>query len=447
VAEGDDSFLSPGTRLAHYEILQPVGEGAMGTVYEAHDSSLERTVAIKVLKSELAEDQHTVERFEREARAAARVTHPNLTHIYFVGPDGDRHYFAMEFVPGSTLDEYVDELGAMDVNDAVDVLVQIAKGLRAAHEAGVVHRDVKPANLKLPPDGVVKLTDFGLSKTLTGDMDVTGEGRILGTPRYMSPEQCRGEKVDWRTDVYSLGLVGFFLLTGRHAFDADTIGKLLDEQMNRPLPQLRELRPEVPPKLEKLLRKCCEKDREHRPVSMGRIIARLEDSRPQALDPATIAARGSAFVIDIAVWLAFVGISVGTVLLLTGIQEGEKTPSLFVALLLSTVFFILSNLGMEAWKGTTLGKRAFRLRVVRIDGTPPFFPALVARFLIRLPIVVMFVIPERFQVTHAMINWLQFLSILAGVVCYFALRRRTLSDLVTRTRVIYVGSPVPRERA
>jgi len=447
VADGDDSYLSPGTRLAHYEILGPVGEGAMGRVYEARDLALERTVAIKVLKSELAEDAHTVERFEREARAAARVNHSNLTHIYFVGPERDRHYFAMEFVPGPTLDRRVEENGRMEAGEAIDVLVQLAKGLRAAHAGGVVHRDVKPSNLKLAPDGTVKLTDFGLAKTLTGDLDVTGEGRILGTPLYMSPEQCRGEKVDWRTDVYSLGLVGFFLLTGRHAFDAETIGKLLDEQMNRPLPRIRELRPEVPPKLEKLLRRCCEKDREERPESMEAVIDRLERARPRALDPAAIAARGSAFLIDLGIWIALLGISVGIVFLLTGTLREEPAPAQALAGILATGLFVLTTLGLEAWKGTTPGKRAFRLQVVRMDGTPPFFPALVARFFIRLPIIVLTLVPAVPQRIQLLVNWLQLLSILAGVVCYFALNRRTLSDIVTRTRVVYVGEPVPREKA
>ena len=234
VSDLSASQLPKGTRLAHYEVTALIGEGAMGAVYRAHDTSLDRTVAIKVLRPEIANDGQTIERFNREARAAARVNHPNLTHIYFVGPEEGLHYFAMEFVPGLTLAEHVREHGPMDVEEALDILIQSAQGLGAAHEAGVIHRDVKPSNLQLAPDGVVKITDFGLSKQLTGDLDMTGEGRILGTPRYMSPEQCRGEKMDLRTDVYSLGLLGWFLLSGKPPYDSDSIGRLLDEQMNRP---------------------------------------------------------------------------------------------------------------------------------------------------------------------------------------------------------------------
>ncbi|MEN8149870.1 MAG: serine/threonine-protein kinase, partial [Planctomycetota bacterium] len=164
MSDSSASKLPEGTRLAHYEVTALVGEGAMGTVYRAHDTSLDRTVAIKVLRPEIADEGQVIERFNREARAAARVNHPNLTHIYFVGPEEEHHYFAMEYVPGLTLHEHVENYGPMDVDETLDVLIQAAKGLEAAHAADVIHRDVKPSNLKLAPGGVVKITDFGLSK-------------------------------------------------------------------------------------------------------------------------------------------------------------------------------------------------------------------------------------------------------------------------------------------
>jgi len=440
-ADANASQLPPGTNLAHYEVRGLIGEGAMGTVYTAHDTSLDRTVAIKVLRPEIADEGHTIQRFNREARAAARVNHPNLTHIYFVGPDEDIHYFAMEYVPGPTLSEYVHEHGPLDVDEAIDILVQAAKGLRAAHEAEVIHRDVKPSNMKLAPGGVVKITDFGLSKQLSADLDMTGEGRILGTPRYMSPEQCRGEPMDKRTDIYSLGLVGWFLLTGKPPYDADSIGKLLDEQMNRPLPSLLHEDPDMSPVVQAALEKMCAKKPEDRPADMGEVIALLEAARPRPIEPAPIAIRASAAAVDL-IFTLFVLAIPGFVLHFlqsVGGQDDVGYPG-WLPPVLAAVFLVLTQFGLELWKGTSPAKYAFNLRVVRHDGLKATAGPLALRFLIRFPIVIPMLVPALVIRTQVMFNYVQLAAIGIAVVCFFVFKRRTLSDLVTRTRVIYQGS-------
>jgi len=437
------SELAAGTRLAHYEVRKLIGEGAMGSVYEAHDTSLDRTVAIKVLHPEIAGEGNTVERFNREARAAARVSHPNVTHIYFVGPDDDVRYFAMEHVPGPTLSEYVERYGPLDVDEAIDVLVQAAEGLRAAHRAGVIHRDVKPSNLKLPPDGMVKITDFGLSKQLSGDMDMTGEGRILGTPRFMSPEQCRGEKTDHRTDIYSLGLVGWFLLTGRPPYDADSIGRLLDEQMNAPLPSLLAVDPEMSPLVQDALERMCAKDPGDRPDDMEEVVEILEAARPRPLEPAPIAIRASAVLVDVLLASFILAMSTGLVVLFVGGRELEESHLLWVPGFVTGIFLVLTQLGFEVWKGTSPAKYAFNVRVVRHDGLRAARSALAARFLIRFPAAVVLLVPMLPARIDQLLNLLQLVSIVAGVVCFFLFRRRTLSDILTRTRVIYRGTDRP----
>ncbi len=249
----DDQTLAPGTPLAHYVVRRPIGTGAMGTVYEAHDTALDRTVALKIVNPHLAGDADVAERFAREARAAARANHANLTHVYFVGRAEGRPFYAMEYVPGANLEERVTKSGPLSLGGAVDVLVQAARGLEAAHAEGVVHRDVKPSNLLMLEDGRVKVTDFGLSKSLLADPSATQAGQVMGTPFYMSPEQCRGEATDLRTDVYALGLTGWFLLTGKPAFGGVSLGAVLNDQINKPLPPLSTARTDLSPSVDDVL--------------------------------------------------------------------------------------------------------------------------------------------------------------------------------------------------
>lgn len=440
-APADDPTLHPGTALAHYVVRRPLGTGAMGTVYEAHDTALDRTVALKVVNPHLAGDADVAERFAREARAAARANHANLTHVYFVGKAEGRPFYAMEYVPGVNLEERVAKGGPLALADAVDVLVQAARGLDAAHATGVVHRDVKPSNLLILPDGRVKVTDFGLSKSLLADPSATQAGQVMGTPFYMSPEQCRGDAIDHRTDVYSLGLTGWFLLTGRPAFASPSLGAVLDDQIHKPLPALSTARGDLPPTADAVLRRLCAKDPAARPQSMREVVRLLESIRPRAVRPAPFATRGAAFALDVLL-LAIVASALGFVADHLGAWFGLETGAwawLGFALALAAIA-LTSQWGMERRYGGSVGKLLLGVAVVDANGARPSNATLVARFFLRFPGFVSILVPESGALAGRVdfvLNILQLAAIAAGMICWPLAGRRTLSDVLTRTRVAY----------
>ena len=438
----DDGSLAPGAALAHYVVRRRIGSGAMGTVYEAHDGALDRTVAIKVVNPEFADDAAVVERFTREARAAARANHENLTHVYFVGDAGGRPFYAMEFVPGQNLEDRVATRGPMPLAEALDVLVQAARGLRAAHGVGVVHRDVKPSNLLLLPGGRVKVTDFGLAKSLAGDPGATHAGQMIGTPTYMSPEQCRGAAVDLRTDVYSLGLTAWFLMTGRPAFSGSSLGAVLDAQMNAPLPALADANPAAPRGIDALLARLCAKDPAARPADMEEVVRLLEHERPREVRPAPLMARAAAVGIDL-MTLSFVASGLESGLNALGRWAGVADAFAFEAV--GTVLVVLVAVGLPLWPeirwGRTLGKHLLGLEVVTEDGSRPGPGKVLARFFLRFPGVVEMAIPNSYTILRLAVGGLQLAAVVVGAAFYPYKNRRTLSDVVTRTRVAYRELP------
>ena len=277
--------LSAGQTLSHYEILSPLGAGAMGEVYRAKDTRLGREVAIKVLPDELANDEERLQRFEREARTLASLNHPNVAGIHGVDQEEHVRFLALELVPGEDLETRLSR-GPLQVDEAVEVCRQIAEGLEAAHEAGIVHRDLKPANVRITPEGRVKLLDFGLAKSshplATKEVLTTEVGRILGTPAYMSPEQVRGKPVDRRADIWAFGCILFESLTGRRAFEqaslADLIVAVADGE-----PDWNCLPDDTPVTARRLLERCLTKDIRQRLQAVGEARILLED--PEAAEP------------------------------------------------------------------------------------------------------------------------------------------------------------------
>jgi serine/threonine protein kinase/Tol biopolymer transport system component len=269
-----------------FEILEPLGGGGMGVVYKARDTRLDRVVALKFLPSELILDPEAKRRFLQEARAASALEHPNICTILEVGEIGDgRFYIAMPCYDGETLRKRI-ERGPLPVEEAVEIAEQIARGLAKAHRSGIVHRDVKPANLIVTADGVVKILDFGLAK-LAGAAAVTRSGSSAGTPAYMSPEQARGEEVDHHTDLWSLGVVLYEMLAGRRPFRGEREPAVIYAILNeRPQP-LRELRPEVPAELERIVGKLLAKDLGGRHASADEAFADLRAFRGETLTGTT----------------------------------------------------------------------------------------------------------------------------------------------------------------
>jgi len=228
-----------GTRLGRYEVLSKLGAGAMGDVYLAHDSNLSRTVALKVLPSDVASDEGRMIRFSQEARAISALNHPNIITIHEVAQVDSIHFIAVEFVKGMTLRERLVRKSLTN-KEIVEIAQQVAHALKAAHETGIVHRDLKPENIMVRPDGYVKVLDFGIAKlseqpsipvgtvVVAERVGGTKAGALLGTPSYMSPEQCKGEAdLDARSDIWSLGVVMFEMVTGKVPFKSADFGQLI----------------------------------------------------------------------------------------------------------------------------------------------------------------------------------------------------------------------------
>ena len=273
-----------GRQVGSYQVISLLGVGGMGEVYEARDTKLGRTVAIKVLPAEFIHDPERLARFQREAKMLASLNHPNIATIFGLEQFDGVHYLVMELVPGQTLAERITK-GALPLEEALKLAGQIAEALEAAHEKGVIHRDLKPANVKVTPEGRVKVLDFGLAKTFRDDGEpdlsqaptISEEGRILGTPAYMSPEQARGLSVDKRTDIWAFGCVSFEMLTGRTPFAGQTTSDMLAAVLERE-PDWSRLPEALPANIRRLLQRCLEKDSKRRLRDIGDARVELEES-------------------------------------------------------------------------------------------------------------------------------------------------------------------------
>jgi len=269
--------LPTGSRLGPYEILAPLGAGGMGEVYRARDARLGRDVAIKVLPLELSSDAGRLKRFEKEARSASALNHPNIVTIYEVGSHDEHSYIAMELVDGKTLRELLLPGGGLPMKRAIPIATQVAEGLARAHEAGIVHRDLKPENLMVTRDGLVKILDFGLAKLIfTGEgggvtslptETGTEAGVVLGTVGYMSPEQASGQPADHRSDQFSFGSILYEIACGRRAFQKKTTAETLTAIIREEPEPIGKVRPEIPPPLRWIVERCLAKDPEERYVS------------------------------------------------------------------------------------------------------------------------------------------------------------------------------------
>ncbi|HYE04529.1 MAG TPA: serine/threonine-protein kinase [Planctomycetota bacterium] len=272
----EEDELAPGSVLGGYRIVDRIARGGMGTVYRACQLSMDRVVALKVLPRHLAADPDYARRFEREARVAGGCEHPNLIRVFEVGAADGWSFYAMEHIDGPTLAKLSRSGGPIEEAKAVRWMARLAAALGEAHRAGVVHRDVKPDNILLAPGGEPKLADLGLAKRADGRGDITAAGDVIGTPRFMAPEQARGEALDGRADLYALGATFFRLLTGRHVYEASSPQAVLLKQAREDAPRARTFNPTLSRALDQVLARLLERDRDDRYADADALISDLE---------------------------------------------------------------------------------------------------------------------------------------------------------------------------
>ena len=317
--------LHAGTKLGPYEILAPIGAGGMGEVYKATDTRLDRTVAVKVLPAHLAENPERIERLHREARAISQLSHPHICTLYDVGEQDGIDFIVMEYIEGDTLAARVEK-GALRLETALEVAIQIADGLDAAHRTGIVHRDLKPANVMLATSGV-KILDFGLARLAAGDeavdssdaptrqYDLTSEESLIGTLRYMAPEQLERKPADARADIFAFGVVVFEMLTGRRAFEGDTQASLVSSIMSSSPRAVSAIVPDAPVALDHVVEQCLAKDPHARWQSVLDVrhelswIARGSGAGEVATAPTT-----TGFSVPLALALLVLGLAAGATL-------------------------------------------------------------------------------------------------------------------------------------
>ena len=269
--------LSSTVLSGRYRLESKLGSGGMSTVYLALDEVLDRPVAVKLLHREISEEADQLERFRREARSAARLSHPNLVGVIDAGEDDGRPYIVFEYIDGRTLKRRIQDEGPLPVDEAVAYGIEIGRGLTAAHARKLVHRDVKPQNVLIDPDGRAKVTDFGIARSLESK-GLTATGRVLGTTDYVSPEQAMGEDVDERSDVYSLGVVLYEMLTGDVPFQAETQVGVAMKHVNEPMPDVQAKRPEVSAVVASVVDRATTKDPRDRYNSVAEMVRDLEQT-------------------------------------------------------------------------------------------------------------------------------------------------------------------------
>lgn len=256
-----------------YEILEKIGTGGMSDVYKAKDHKLNRFVATKVLKQEFSENANFVSKFRIEAQAAAGLMHPNIVNVYDVGEENGIYYIVMELVEGITLKKYIEKKARLSVKEAVSIAIQVSMGIEAAHNNHIIHRDIKPQNIIISKEGKVKVTDFGIAKAATSN---TITSNVMGSVHYTSPEQARGGYSDEKSDIYSLGITLYEMLTGRVPFNGETTVAIAIKHIQEEMPSPRDYIPEIPVSVEQIVFKCCQKSPDRRYQSMGELIDDLK---------------------------------------------------------------------------------------------------------------------------------------------------------------------------
>ena len=258
---------------SRYEIIEKIGTGGMSDVYKAKDHKLNRFVAVKVMKQEFSENQSFVDKFRVEAQAAAGLIHPNIVNVYDVGEDRGINFIVMELVEGITLKKYIEKKSRLSGRETISIAIQVCMGIEVAHNNGIIHRDIKPQNIIISREGKAKVTDFGIAKAATSN---TITSNVMGSVHYTSPEQARGGFSDIKSDIYSMGITIFEMVTGRVPFNGETTVAIAIKHIQEEVPSPRSFVPDVPLALDRIVTKCCQKSPDRRYQSMAELIADLK---------------------------------------------------------------------------------------------------------------------------------------------------------------------------
>ncbi len=354
-----------------YRLLRQLGTGGMGTVYEAEETGSGRRVAVKLLNAQAASSSEAMQRFRQEGRLASQIAHPNCVFVLAADEQEGRPYIVMELMPGTTLKDLIEKEGPLPPEQAVAKILDVIDGLQAAHQHGVIHRDVKPSNCFLVHDGRVKVGDFGLSKSLVSDAHLTRSGTFLGTPLFASPEQIKDDPpTDFRTDVYSVAATLYYLLAGQAPFQKSNPAAIMARIVADPAPPLRSVRPEVSPTLDRVVLKGLERNRDRRWRSLTEFRAALLRFMPDQLSIAGMGVRLGAYLIDEGLFL------LGGLLIRTLLTSLLGDSELGLAVRLSafagqSLLWVGYFVWLEGAWGCSLGKRLLGLRVWRAGGSDP----------------------------------------------------------------------------
>ncbi|MCJ7580216.1 MAG: serine/threonine protein kinase, partial [Candidatus Aminicenantes bacterium] len=269
--------LTRGSVFANrYEIIEEIGKGGMGRVYRVEDTRIKEEIALKLIKAEIATDKQTIERFRNELTTARKIAHRNVCRMFDLGEEKGQHYITMEYVPGGDLKTFIRRVEQLSMGKAISIAKQICDGLSEAHNLGIVHRDLKPNNIMIDNQGNARIMDFGIARTVK-DKGITGSGVMIGTPEYMSPEQVEAKEVDQRSDIYSLGVILYEMVTGRVPFEGDTALSIAMKHKGESPKNPKEYNAQIPDVLCHVILKCLEKEREKRYQSAGELRAELEN--------------------------------------------------------------------------------------------------------------------------------------------------------------------------
>ena len=272
-------YIPPDYVLGNYQILDPIGDGAMGQIFKAKDLQNTKIVALKILSTDFSEDDESLKRFKNEIELLRKLSHPNIVTAYDSGQIGDIHYYAMDYVKGQNLDEIVEEEGVMTESTVLTIAQKVSLALAHAWNSNnMIHRDIKPSNIMLGDDGDIKVTDFGISKNVVDNIGITKEGRICGSPDFMSPEQIQGKNyIDYKTDIYALGATMYFILTNEYPFDAETPIKIMVRHVEDDIPQIKERNPSISEETNELVFRMMSKDPDDRPDTWESLAQEIGD--------------------------------------------------------------------------------------------------------------------------------------------------------------------------